>query len=363
MSYLYNGSFMVIAFLIVISVVVFVHELGHYFVARLFSIKASVFSLGFGKVLLSRTDARGTKWCLSLIPFGGYVKFLGDQDPSSSTYADPKSMTKEERKYGFASKPIFARFLVAAAGPVANFLLGIAILALLFAVYGRVVVSNEVTSVERGGPADKAGIMVGDKIVRVNNENVSTFNEISSYVMLYPDIQMQFTIQRGGHVFTKNITPHLEYVDHAGKKIAVGKIGLGSSKAEYKKYGVFSAIKEAIKDTYNICSVTVKATGQIFSGHRGTKDLSGPIGIAKFAGDSLKHGSLIVFIAIISINLGLFNLFPMPPLDGGHLLSCVIESVFGRKINSYVQKYLIRVGIVLMIFLIVFALLNDIVYF
>jgi regulator of sigma E protease len=355
----------IISVIAVLTLIIFIHELGHYTVAKLSGIKVTDFSIGFGPKIFSRKDKSGTEWKFCWIPLGGYIKLFGDADPTSTTSKDVKKLPKKERKHAFVTQNLLIKSAVVAAGPLANFLLSIVILASFFYVLGQPVSNNEITTIEKGSVAHKAGLLEGDKIIAVDGTDISTFSDIQRYVLSHPDIELEFTIKRNDQVLVKKITPEtLEITDKFNNKVIIGKLGVGSSNFEYQKYNLVSSIGLATSETFKICALTLKALGQIITGTRGTRDLGSIIKITKYTAQSVQQGLIttLYFIAMFSINLGLINLLPIPPLDGGHLVFYAVEALFGEKICTSVRKYAIKIGFAFLIALMAFTIINDIIH-
>lgn len=354
----------VAVFVVIISIVVFVHEFGHYYVARLCGIRATDFSIGFGKKICGFKDKYGTEWKISMIPLGGYVKFLGDADFASASKKDG-AVPAHLKKYAFATQNLFKKSLVVVAGPMANFVFAILIFASFYMYFGRVVVSTEVSFVESGSVAEEAGLKKGDVITEVDGNKVDRFSDIEMYVSTHPNISLALTFERSGVQKNIKITPRaIKIKDKFGDQIEIGKLGVGAQKFRQEKYGLFGAISEAYKESLKITSISLKAIGQMITGERGTKDLGSVIRISKYAGKSARQGMMVLvwFTAMISLNLGLVNLFPIPPLDGGHLFLYISRFCLGKKIASYIEKWLLKIGIVIIVLLMVFSIINDIVH-
>lgn len=352
-------------FIVIISVVVFVHEFGHYYVARLCGIRATDFSIGFGKKICGFKDKYGTEWKISMIPLGGYVKFLGDSDFASVQHKSKDEIAPHLKKHAFAAQNLFKKSLVVVAGPVANFIFAILIFASFYMYFGRVVVSPEISFVEVGSVAEKVGLKKGDVIISIDGNKVDRFSDIEMYVATHPNIELSMTFERLGVLKKILVVPRsVKIKDRFGDEVEVGKLGVSAQKFRQEKYGFFSAIAEAYNESIKITSVSLKALGQMITGERGTKDLGSVIRISKYAGKSAKQGVLMLiwFTAMISLNLGLVNLLPIPPLDGGHLFLYISRFCLGKKIASYVEKWLLKIGIVIIVLLMVFAIINDIVH-
>lgn len=349
-----------ISFIGILTLIVFIHEFGHYAVAKLFRVKVTDFSIGFGKKLYGIKDKSGTEWKICLWPLGGYVKMFGDEDPSSSI--PNKNIKKIDEHLTFYNKPLLVKSAIVSAGPLANFALGITILTFFFFTYGKIKSSNEITMIAPNSRAEQADFKIGDKIISVDGFNVTSLSDIGKFVISHPDIALQFKIQRGEQILTKTVTPEAKEVDENGSKIKIGQLGVATNKVEHIKMGILSSIKEATYETFQICYLTLKAIGEILKGTRGTEAIGGPIQIAKMSGESVKMGlySVLFFIAMLSINLGFINLLPIPALDGGHLLFYVVEAILGKGIANKIHQIAIKVGFALLISLMIFVIINDI---
>jgi regulator of sigma E protease len=360
-----NGLTSVFWFLVVITVVVFVHEFGHYIVARLNGVKVETFSIGFGTELIGWNDSHGTRWKIAMIPMGGYVKMYGDADPSSSPDFDKlKKLTKKEKSQSFYFKALWQKALVVVAGPAANYLLAIAILATMFTVHGKAYIIPEITAVMEGSVADKAGIKAGDMVKKIDNKEIETFDNIRQILALNTGDTLHIVIERKSKVMEFAVTPEIKVTkDTFGNAIKMPMLGITSNRYENEVLTFGQAAVEAIKDSYNISAGMLQAVGQMLIGARGTDDLGGPIKIAKYSGQSAEAGvsGVLWFIALISINLGLVNLFPIPMLDGGHLMYYAIEAIKGKPVSEKFQMIGFRIGLTLLIALMIFVTFKDII--
>lgn len=360
MEFLANVAFYVIPFLIILSVVVFVHELGHYLIARLNGVRVEVFSIGFGKELFGWTDRAGTRWKFSALPLGGYVKMLGDADATSTTI-DLKSMPDPE---SFPSKSVWQRMAIVAAGPFANFVFAIVVLAILFAAVGRPFTPAEVGEVQPQSAAEEAGLQPGDQILAVNGREIESFEALQLIVREAPGQPLTFTLDRDGETLQLVVTPRdSEIEDRFGNTHRVGLIGVSRSGVEFRRSNPVYAIGEATGETVWLIGATLHALGEMIVGSRTTEELGGPLRIAQMSGEIASDGFVpaIWFTAVLSINLGLINLFPIPMLDGGHLVMYSIEAVRGRPLNERSQEMAFRFGLALVLTLMVFATWNDLV--
>ncbi len=445
-AWLYGG-----AFILVLSVLVFVHEWGHYIVARMCGVRIDSFSIGFGKELFGVTDKNGTRWKFSIVPLGGYVKMFGDLDPASSSHIDGvedketekiRPLTDEEKKVAFFHKPVAQRCAIVVAGPAINFLFAIVILAGLYLTYGQPVTSPVAGAIVGGSAAEAAGFQPHDEIILIDNTKIRRFEDIRREVMVGLDTERTFTVLRQGQEIKFQATPkRLVNEDRFGFKHSLGLLGLISSSnnaieierivaidgqelegqgavravllsklgqtftislnrgeeidilmihplpemntsladaenpesnylviadknvERFVKHGFLSSIAQAVSETGNVTTSTLKALGQMIVGTRSATELGGLIRIGAIAGDMAQAGiiALITFTALLSINLGLINLFPIPMLDGGHLLFYLVEIIKGSPISDRTQEYAFRLGLALLVGLMLFANLNDIV--
>ncbi len=367
MIYISHALGYVLPFLIVLTVLIFVHEFGHFWVARRCGVKIDAFSIGFGAELFGWNDKHGTRWKLSMLPLGGYVKMFGDADESSWTATvDTTRITPEERTGLFASKPLWARAAVVSAGPMANFIFTIVMLSVLFAVIGQRVSKPDVSEVVAGSAADQAGIKPGDVFVSIDGRSIKRFEDIQEIVTLRPGQAMSIVVNRGDTPFTLTATPEsVSETDRFGNVDHIGRLGIkhaGSS--EVVRDNPVKAVGEAWRETWLIAHEELVSVWQIIKGTRPADQMSGVFGIAKMSGDSARSGTvdLIYFMALLSVNLGLINLFPIPVLDGGHLLFYAIEAVRGKPPGEAVMKYSFRFGLALVLTLAVFANWNDLVH-
>lgn len=358
----------VLPFIVIISIIVFIHEFGHYWVARRCGVKIEQFSIGFGREIFGWTAKSGTRWKVAMVPMGGYVKMFGDEGASSSPDAEKiKKMSKAERKVAFNTQPLPAKFAIVSAGPAANFILSILILAFFFSHYGMAESNSEVGSVVEDSAAQSIGLKPGDKIVELKGEKVTRFQDIQGIVSLHPNIEISIAYEREGKVVHDKITPRLkESSDLFGNKVKIGLIGISPGGVIHSaKLAPLPAIKAAVTETYTICVRTMTALGQMVTGTRSANELSGIARIAEYSGQAASRGmeTILWFMAILSINLGLINLFPVPMLDGGHLFLYAIEAVRGRPLGEKTLEYCFRFGLVVLVSLMLFATFNDLKHF
>lgn len=352
----------VMAFILVIGPLVFVHELGHYLAGRLFGVKADEFSIGFGREIFGITDKRGTRWKFGWMPLGGYVKFAGDMDASSKPDPNWLALPAEERERTFQAKPIWQRAIIVAAGPVTNFLVAIAILMGFALSFGELRTPAVVGSIQAGSPAQTAGLKPGDRIVALGGRSVDSFEDMVRFVQIRPGQQVRVDFVRGTTPQAIDLTvgTHIER-DRFGNEPKIGRLGIGRTAATLVPVSVIEAPLIAIRQTGNILRMMGDVIGQIISGSRSVKELGGPLSIAKVSGEQMALGtaSFVFLIALVSINLGFINLLPVPVLDGGHLLFYAIEAIRRRPLEAHVQEWAFRGGLAAVLALMVLVTFND----
>jgi regulator of sigma E protease len=319
-----------------------------------------VFSIGFGPELFGRTDRAGTRWKVSALPLGGYVKMHGDADATSSTI----DLTSLPDPDSFPSKSVWRRMAIVAAGPLANFVFAIAALALLFATVGRPLTPAEVGGIQPDSPAAAAGLQPGDRIVAVGGAPLESFEELQAIVRTSPGDPLTFSIEREGGPMEIVVTPERTQIeDRFGQTHEIGLIGVTRTGVVFERSNPLLAIGEGAGETVRLIGATLEALGQMVVGSRTTEELGGPLRIAQMSGEIAKDGvvPVIWFTAVLSINLGLINLFPIPMLDGGHLVMYAIEALRGRPLNERSQEVAFRFGLAFVLSLMVFATWNDLV--
>jgi regulator of sigma E protease len=351
-------------FLVLLTVLVFVHELGHYLVARANGVRVEVFSIGFGPELFGWDDRKGTRWKFSAIPFGGYVKMFGDADPSSMPGEHLAEMTAAEKAVSFHHKHLLQRIAVVAAGPFANFAFAIVVLSFIIAVRGEQFVPPEIGQVVPNSAAEAAGIKPGDVVVSIDGSSIDSFKQIQRIVELNTGTPIDMVVRRGGEQLTLHVTPRvIVETDRFGFTHQVARLGLQGSRVDYVERSPLSAVWYAVNETWTTSSDTLRAVGQMITGVRPTDDLRGTLGILQLSGAVAQEGimPLLGLAAALSINLGLVNLFPIPILDGGHLLFYAAEAIRGKPLSQRAQEYGFRLGLALVLTLIVFVTWKDIV--
>jgi regulator of sigma E protease len=352
------------SFIAIISVIVFIHEFGHFWVARLCGVKVDEFSIGFGKKLFSFRDKKNTEWKFCLLPFGGYVKMYGDRNGAS--IPDEKfiaEMSEADRKISFVGKNVWQRMAIVVAGPVANFLLAILIFVFLFKFNGQTTVLPVVDDVVENSAAFNSGIKKGDEILEINGSEIVEFDEIRNFVMNSANQEMSFKIKRSSEIIDLKVTPKIEKrKDFFGDEVEVATLGIAASQMSHNDLTLGQSFIEANKETYRISIAIFKALGELITGERSVKELGGPIKIAKYSGKTFDMGILVVlwFSAMISINLGVMNLLPIPVLDGGHLFFYIIEAIRGKSLSPNIQQFGFRFGMSLVLTLMIFTTLNDV---
>jgi regulator of sigma E protease len=357
-----------ISFLFVLTVVVFFHELGHFLVARWYGVKVLVFSIGFGPELFGFNDRHGTRWKLSAVPLGGYVKFFGDDNAASvPDQAALSRMSVEERRQSFVDQPVGARAAIVVAGPVANFLLAIAIFAGLFMLYGKPSTSPRVDQVQPESAAAAAGFQAGDLVLTINGRPVESFNDMQRIVSTSAGETLLFEVDRGGTRVTLKAVPALKEVkDRFGNVNRIGVLGITRSPApddtHFQPVGPLKGLVLGVEKTWFVIEQTLSYIGRVVSGREAADQLGGPIRIAQVAGQvaTLGLSPLMDLTAVLSVSIGLLNLFPVPLLDGGHLLFYAIEAVRGKPLSERAQEVGFRIGFAIVVMLMIFATFNDI---
>ncbi|HEX9807978.1 MAG TPA: RIP metalloprotease RseP [Alphaproteobacteria bacterium] len=354
-----NGA----AFLFILTVIVFFHELGHYYVARWNGVRVDVFSIGFGPELFGWNDRSGTRWKVSLLPLGGYVKMFGESDESNG---DDRGLTPQERAVSFHYKSVGQRVAIVSAGPVANFVLAIVVLTGLFATTGEPFTPAEIGAVQPGSAAEAAGFRPGDRFTAIGGARIERFEDVQRVVRSSPGQELVVTVRRGDETMDIRVVPERqELVDRFGNRSEIGLLGVSRTGNEFVRHDPLTAAVRAVAETWEISLYTLRAVGQIIAGTRGSDELGGPVRIAQMSGQVAEIGiaSVFWFLAVLSINLGLINLFPVPMLDGGHLLFYGIEALRGRPASDRVMEISFRVGLGLVVALFLFVTVQDLMRF
>ena len=368
----WGGSFLSYAlpFLFVLTVVVFFHELGHFWVARRCGVKVDAFSIGFGPELIGFNDRHGTRWKLCAVPLGGYVRFHGDDSAASTP--DGKALAKmgeAEKRISFFHQPVGKRAAIVAAGPIANFILAIAIFSLVFMVYGRQVTTPRVDSIQPASAADEAGFKPGDIVLSIDGTKIENFGDMQRIVSSSPGVALRVAVQRDGREVTLTATPKLrEIKDNFGNTHRVGMLGISRSTTPEdvvtERYGPIEAVKLGVAETWFVLERTINYVVGIVTGREAADQLGGPIRIAQVSGQvaTVSFAALLHLTAVLSVSIGLLNLFPVPLLDGGHLVFYAIEAIRGRPLSERAQEFGFRIGLALVLMLMLFATWNDILH-
>jgi regulator of sigma E protease len=356
----------ILSFLLVIGPLIFIHEMGHYLVGRWCGVKAETFSIGFGREIAGWTDKRGTRWKIGWLPLGGYVKFKGDMNPASQPTKEWLSLPPEERAQTFQAKPVWQRFLIVLAGPLANFLFAIFAFMAIFAIMGVPTTPAVVTGVVQGQAADRAGFMPGDRIVEIDGREIETFAELFDYIRIRPNQPLNFTVERQGRELQLSATPTPKTErDSFGNEAKIGVLGVTGNSIGLKKVEPERLFSTAISQTVDTLQMIMVTLGQVVTGERSVKEMGGPLKIAQISGQQASLGWLPFFwlMTVVSINLGFINLLPIPLLDGGHLLFYLVEGVRRKPLRPEAQEWAFRTGLAALLALMIFVTLNDLASF
>ena len=358
----------IIPFIILITIVVFIHEYGHYYFARRYGVAVTDFSIGFGKEIFGFNDKNGTRWKFCLIPLGGYVKFFGDRNVFSQSEQEEllKKYSKEDQKKLFVTKPLYQRSLIVAGGPLANFLLAILIFTLINIFVGKDFTQPKIEEITINSPAEKAGLKKNDIIIGINDNKVESILEVSTYINTNNSDKLKIQVLRDQKKISLVAIPEtIDSKDPLGnsvkKKIIGIKIGPANNEFNKEKLGPTKALYYAVKEIWFVTKTTIQFIGSMFQGKADTSQLGGPIKIAKISGQVMEFGILAFLstIAYISISLGLINLFPIPLLDGGHLMFYLFEKILGRPLSQATQEGFFRIGLFLLLSLMLFTTFSD----
>ncbi len=367
-GYVVNVLSWAVPFIFVLGVVVFVHEMGHFLVARWNNVAVEVFSIGFGPEIFGFQDRQGTRWRVAWVPLGGYVKFLGDENAASMPSADdPADVPAEQRARMFQFKPVGARAAVVIAGPLANFILALVIFSGLFMAYGKPVLEPRVSEVIAQSAAEEAGIRVGDLIISVGGTEIESFDELVRIVGLSAGTPLDIVLERDGQRLVVSATPKLVEETSRFGTASIGRLGIrGVSSREnivIREYGPVGAVAKSFEETYFWLKQPIIFIGELIGGRASADQLGGPVRIAQMSKEVAAIGiaELLRWTAIISISIGLINLFPIPMLDGGHLLFYGIEAIRGRPLNAAAQEIGFRIGLALVLMLMIFVTWNDVI--
>jgi regulator of sigma E protease len=364
MDFLAEAALRILPFLAVITVVVFFHELGHFLVARWNGVRVDVFSIGFGGEVFGWHDKHGTRWRISWVPLGGYVKFFGDAGATSAQGEGLEEMSPADRAMSFHHKRLWQRASIVVAGPVANFILAIVIFAVMFATVGQRISDPLVVDVMPGGAAEVAGFRAGDLVVSIDGNPISRFQELQSYVQPRPGQQIQIGVERGGRTIDLIVTPTPTEREAFGSTQTIGLIGITGPGGQFERQSPTDSIWLGVATTYGVVETTLVYLADVVTGEASSDQLSGPIGIAVVTSEVARVSviGLINLAAVISVALGLFNLFPIPLLDGGHLLFYAAEALRGKPLSERAQEYGMRFGMLVVLAIFVLATFNDLKY-
>ena len=358
-----------VPFLFVLTIVVFFHELGHFLVARWCGVRVMVFSVGFGPELFGFNDRHGTRWKISAVPLGGYVKFLGDENAASvPDEAALASMSEADKRVSFPHQKVGPRAAIVVAGPLANFILAVVIFAGLFTVFGKQTSAARVDEVQPASAAAKAGFQTGDVIITIDGRKIDSFSDMQRIVSTSAGETLEILVDRGGTRMTLKAVPEMREVkDGFGNTHRIGVLGISRSltpgDVRFEPVDPFTAVVLGAKETWFVTERTLVYIGRIFVGRETADQLGGPIRIAQVSGQVASAGlaALIHLAAVLSVSIGLLNLFPVPLLDGGHLLFYGIEAIRGKPLSERAQEFGFRIGLALVVMLMIFATYNDIV--
>jgi regulator of sigma E protease len=367
-----GGGFVgyIVPFIFVLSIVVFIHEFGHFIVARLCGVRVLVFSIGFGPELCGFNDRHGTRWKISAIPLGGYVKFFGDENAASvPELPQLETMNEGERAQSFFFQPVRKRSAIVFAGPLANFILAIVIFAAIFGIYGKQSMSARVDQVQPDSAAAAAGFQPGDVVLAIGGKQVEDFADMQRIVSDSAGDKLDIKVDRKGSPLTRQATPLLKEVkDNFGNVHRIGILGITRSMdandAKFQPVSAPQALLMGVQETWFIVDRTLSYIGGVIVGRESADQLGGPARIAQISGQVAKIGimPLIHLVGVLSVSIGLLNLFPIPLLDGGHLLFYGIEAARGRPLSERAQEVGFRIGLAIVVMLMIFATFNDIVH-
>jgi len=358
----------IVPFIILILVVVFIHEYGHYYFAKKYGVAVTDFSIGFGKEILGWKDKSGTRWKICWIPLGGYVKFFGDRNVFSQADQDEllKKYSKDDQQKLFVTKPLYQRSLIVVGGPFANFVLAIIIFSFIYMFVGKDFTPAMINEVQKNSPAEIAGMKNNDIILEIDDNKVESILDVSKLIVMSTSEFINFKLSRNNQEILLKVKPNIvQAEDNLGNKIKRRMVGIKLSpynnQINHVKLGPAQAIIHSIKEVYFVTISSLKYLGSMFKGSGDSSQLGGPIRIAKLSGQVAEFGFIpfISMMAYISISLGLINLFPIPMLDGGHLMFYAIEKILGRPLSQKTQEGFFRIGMFLLLSLMFFATFND----
>lgn len=367
----YGGSALgyIVPFLFVLTVVIFFHELGHFAVARWCGVGIKVFSIGFGPEVFGFYDRYGTRWRLSWVPLGGYVKFIDDENVASTPGRKAyEALSEKERQRTFQGKSLLQRSAIVAAGPIANFILAIVIFTVIFSAFGQQVTAPKVDVVSPGSAAELAGFQAGDRVVSIDGTAIDSFAAMQRIVAMSPEEELHFVVERSGTTLDLTATPERkEITDRFGNVLRIGLLGIQRSASPddwtLKRHDPLTAFGMAVKECYFVITNSLDYLYKVVTGRESADQLGGPIRIAQISGQvaSVSFVALLNLAAIISVSIGMINLFPIPMLDGGHLLFYGIEAIRGKPLSESTQEISFRIGLAFVLMLMIFATWNDLI--
>lgn len=352
----------VVAFLLVLGPLVFLHELGHYAAGRWFGVKVDAFAVGFGKEIAGFTDRHGTRWKFGWLPLGGYVRFAGDMNPASQPDAEWLQLPATERARTFQAKPVWQRAIIVAAGPAVNLLLAVAILGGFAVAYGVDRTPATIGRVVEGSAAERAGLHAGDRITAMGGRPIDTFSDLSFYTVMRPNERVRVDYLRNDAPrVTEATIGAVQQRDRFGNEARIGRFGIERGDPVYAPLPVWEAPAQGVRMVGTILRGTIDGLGQIITGRRSVEEIGGPLRIAKASGEQFSLGwpALVTFVAFVSINLGFINLLPVPMLDGGHLMFYAIEAVKRGPVSPQTMEWAFRGGLALLLALMIFVTVND----
>ncbi len=361
-----NFLYYALSLFLIINVIVFVHEYGHFQAARKMGVRVTTFSIGMGPEIFGFEDKHGTRWIFSALPIGGYVMMLGDGDASSMTEDTEslKGLSEEEKKKSFYAKGNWAKIWIAFCGPLFNYIYAFVVIVMMSLFYGLPNYEPVVSFVKEGSPAEQAGIKAGDKILSVDNKKVEKFRDINLGILCSDNKKITFEIERKGVTQKIELEPEIkEEKKPWGTTKKTKLVGIGRGSPVYKKAGVIDSVKLGFKQCWDTTVEMCQVFSRLFKGKTSLDNFGGIVQMTKMAGDLTKSGhfaQLIMFTTMLSLNLGFINLLPLPVLDGGRIFICLVEQVSGRKLNEKVQEYLMIACAIFLIFLMLITTVNDI---
>jgi regulator of sigma E protease len=363
LEYVHAFGAYLLPFLVLILILVVTHELGHFLAARSLGISVAEFAVGFGPLVLGRTDREGCMWSIRLVPLGGFVRFVGDENATSANVSIPEHLDPDERAGLYHLRPARHRAFVLIAGPAANLLTGVLVLTALYSFYGRQYSPPVLAQVNDGGPAMVAGFKVGDRVLSIDGSPIDRFEQIQRTVAAKPGHRLTFKIERDGKVSMIDVVPAAtKLATTIGVELEVGRIGIVSKPAEPEKVSPLAALRLGAGDIWFFTQATITSIGEMAIGARPLDQAGGPIKIVQLSGDSAKHGfpAFVILIAVLSVSLAVFNLLPVPILDGGQIVICAIEGLIRRKPSERIMDVSYKAGFAMVIALLAFVSYNDV---